>query len=120
MAACVSAGAPDAVVEALRVHASDEAVAENACCALANLAAHDAGKAACLSASAPNVVIAALRAHTSDRAIAEQVRRAVINLAESDAGRAACVSAGAPRAVVAARAHASDRAPFTAALHALE
>lgn len=104
----VAAGAPSAVVAAMRVYAESAEVARWGCTALRNLGSSDVGKAAVMAVGAPAAAIAALRAHPRSDGVAAWACALLGGLA-NDAGRDVIVAAGAPAAVISAmRAHSNS------------
>ena len=67
-----SAGAIEAVVAAMRAHASNAGVQEQGCRALINLTNNDANQVKAGSAGAIDAVVAAMRAHASSASVQEQ------------------------------------------------
>jgi hypothetical protein len=101
-----AAGGCEALVAAMRSHASVAKLQTEACRALRTLSRSDEGRAAALAAGSADAMVAALRAHPSVAGVQEQGCVAVGYLVFSDEGVAEVLAAGGAEAVVGAmRAH---------------
>jgi hypothetical protein len=106
-----AAGGVEAVVAAMRAHASDARVQERGCWALESLVYSNAeNRTRAGAAGGVEAVVAAMRAHASDARVQEHGCWALRNLGSNNAeNKKRAGAAGGVEAVVAAmRAHASD------------